>query len=212
MGKTFTQTLNSSGAFISIQYKIKSVYSMTFLQQGGISSYNDGNYVGVMRFTSMPNCKTLAVKSIKFSFTFESNDYNKNLTFYGCSLLVGKDDNKTGGDYLSGNQLGTVTVDPGKTKEITLSKTSNSTLFSNLNNYLKSASKVENICLYDSTATRLFKITSVTITIEYDEGLVYYGVNNKWQPCLVYYGVNGQWQQVIPHYGINNEWKILGGG
>lgn len=211
MSKTFTQTLNSSGSFISVQYKTINVYSTSFLQQGGISSYNDGNYVGVMRFTNMPNCKPLIIKSIKFSFTFESNDYSKTLTFYECSLFSGRDDSKTGGGYL-GNQLGSITVDTGTTKEIILSKTSNSTLFNNLNTYLKKNSKIENICLYDSTATRLFKITSVTITIEYDEGLVYYGVGGKWQPCLVYYGVNGNWQQVVPYYGVNGNWQQLGGG
>ena len=211
MSKTFTQTLNSSGSFISVQYKITNVLSTSFLQQGGISSYNDGNYVGVMRFTNMPNYKPLIIKSIKFSFTFESNDYNKTLTFYECSLFSGRDDSKTGENYL-GNQLGSITVDTGKTKEIILSKTSNSTLFNNLNTYLKKSSKIENICLYDSTASRLFKIISVTITVEYDEGLVYYGVGGKWQPCLVYYGVNGKWQQVIPFYGIDGKCQQLGGG
>ena len=211
MSKTFTQTLNSSGSFISVQHKITNVYSTSFLQQGGLSSYNDGNYVGVMRFTDMPNCKPLIIKSIKFSFTFESNDSGKTLTFYECSLFSGRDDSKTGENYL-GNQLGSITVDAGKIKEIILSKTSSSGLFNNLNTYLKKSSKIENICLYDSTATHLFKITSVTIIIEYDEGLVYYGIDGKWQPCLIYYGVNGKWQQVIPYYGINGSWQQLGGG
>lgn len=50
------------------------------------------------------------------------------------------------------------------------------------------------------------------LKITYSEGILYYGVNGKWQPCLVYYGVNGQWQQVIPYYGKDGEWKQLGGG
>ena len=211
MSKTFTQTLNSSGSFISVQHKLTDVYSTSFLQQGGLSSYNDGNYVGVMRFTNMPNCKSLIIKSIKFSFTFENKDYSKILTFYECSLFSGRDDSKKGGEYL-GNQLGSITVDAGTTKEIILSKTSNSTLFNNLNTYLKKNSKIENICLYDSTATRLFKITSVTITIEYVEGLIYYGVGGEWQPCLVYYGINNEWKQVIPYYGKDGKWQQLGGG
>lgn len=211
MSSPFKQTLESQGDFISIQHDTTTVYSTSALYQGGLSTYTKGNYVGIMRFTNMPNCKPLVIKKISFDFTFESSGYSKNLNFYKCSLLTEKDDTKNGKDYL-GDFLGTISISQGINSTVILSKTENTNLFNKLINYLKSASKVENICLYDGEIQHVYAATKIIITIEYDEGLVYYGVNGKWQPCLVYYGVNGKWQQVIPYYGVNGNWQQLGGG
>ena len=209
----FTQTLNSSENLKAIQMKATNFFwdsNYPGMYQGKKSDYTQGEYVGIMLFTKLAeiNWKTKGLKSISFSFSATGSG---NFSLYQCTEKTTLSSGKKGSDF-QGDLIGTLQHVSGD-NNFTFSKESNSEIFSNLIKYLQSSDSIQNICISDKGQTdKIYRITTITITIEYDEGLVYYGVDGKWQPCLVYYGVNGKWQQVIPYYGINNEWKILGGG
>lgn len=52
--------------------------------------------------------------------------------------------------------------------------------------------------------------TTSTVTIEYNNGIVKYGVGGAWVDCEVYYGSNGAWVQVQPYYGSGETWNEIG--
>lgn len=209
----FTQTLNSSENLKAIQMETTTFFWDTKypgLYQGVQSDWSHKEYVGILLFTEMAksNWKVRNIKSISFNFYSTASG---NFSLYQCK---DKAELSTGqkGSYYQGELIGTLKHVSGN-NNFTFSKTSNSEIFSGLVQYLQSANSVQNICISDKGQTnKIYRITTITISIEYVEGLVYYGVNGKWQPCLVYYGVNGKWQQVIPHYGVNGKWQQLGGG
>jgi hypothetical protein len=180
------------------------------LYQGVQSGWSDKEYVGILLFTEMAksNWKARNIKSISFNFYSTASG---NFSLYQCTDKVDLSTGKKG-SYYQGDLIGTLKHASGN-NNFTFSNTSNSEIFSGLVQYLQSTDSVQNICISDKGQTdKIYRITAITISIEYDEGLVYYGVGGKWQPCLVYYGVNGKWQQVIPYYGVNGKWQQLGGG
>lgn len=209
----FTQTLNSNENLKAIQMEDTDFFwdsNYPGMYQGKESDFTQGEYVGIMLFTKLSenNWKTKSIKSISFNFYATRSG---NFSLYQCKdkkeLSTGKK-----GSYYQGELIGTLEHISGD-NNFTFSKTSNDEIFSNLVQYLQSADSVQNICISDKGQTdKIYRITTITISIEYDEGLVYYGVGGKWQPCLVYYGINGKWQQVIPYYGVNGKWQQLGGG
>lgn len=209
----FTQTLNSSENLKAIQMEETDFFWDTDhpgLYQGVQSGWSDKEYVGILLFTEMAksNWKARNIKSISFNFYSTASG---NFSLYQCTDKVDLSTGKKG-SYYQGDLIGTLKHASGN-NNFTFSKTSNSEIFSGLVQYLQSADSVQNICISDKGQTdKIYRITTITISIEYDEGLVYYGVGGKWQPCLVYYGVNGKWQQVIPYYGVNGKWQQLGGG
>lgn len=54
-------------------------------------------------------------------------------------------------------------------------------------------------------------LSKLNITINYQDGVVNWGVNGEWKPCEVYYGANGEWVKCIVYYGDSGEWKQVGG-
>lgn len=214
MSSPFTQTLNSSDVLKSIQEQNNSFFwssDSPGMWQGKSADYQSGAYIGIMLFTNMQkiNWKTKRILSISFNFNFtRSGKFN----LYECNDLVELSSGKTGADFI-GSSIGNFSAVSG-TNQIILSDELNSEVFKKIVQYLQSANQVQNICLYDDTQTdKLYRMTTITITIEYETaGSLFYGINGEWKRCLVYYGNNGRWQQVIPYYGENNAWKQLGGG
>lgn len=225
MSKTFTQTVSINASGYCIQWDGYNFYNDgNYIYIGALSTYTNGPYLGILCFNNLTsNIKTWqgkVIKKITFTFKNSKTTFMKALNFYKCSQESGLIE-RTGekGQSYRGNYFGdklsgiTSTTD---TVTVVFSKDNYSTQFNNMVSYLQGGA--ENFVIYDedgddpSQNPRLTTLISVTISIEYDEGLVYYGTNGKWQPCLVYYGINGKWQQVIPYYGINGSWQQLGGG
>ena len=68
-------------------------------------------------------------------------------------------------------------------------------------------------CLYineslsgEYTANYL-QVTEASIYIEYEDAVVYFGVDGAWKPCLVFFGQDGAWKQTIPYFGVDGTWK-----
>lgn len=53
--------------------------------------------------------------------------------------------------------------------------------------------------------------TQSTLTVNYNNGVIKYGVGGAWVDCEVYYGSNGAWTQVQPYYGSGGAWVEIGG-
>lgn len=53
--------------------------------------------------------------------------------------------------------------------------------------------------------------TNSTLSVNYNNGIVKYGLNGAWVDCEVYYGSNGSWVQVQPYYGSGGVWNEIGG-
>lgn len=225
MSKVFTQTVSINDCGYCIQWDGYYFYNdNNYIYVGALNTYDDGPYLGILCFNNLNSTiKTWQGKIIKkITFTFENSNttFMRALNFYKCSqesglvIRTGEKGQSYRGTYF-GDKLSGITSDTN-TVSVTFSKDNYSTQFNNMVSYLQGGA--ENFIIYDEDGDdpndnpRLTSLISITISIEYDEGLVYYGVNGEWQPCLVYYGVNGSWQQVIPYYGVNGSWQQLGGG
>lgn len=205
------------------------------LQIGFQKDSDYGPYMIIGCFTDMPNWndKKLIISKITFSFDISSsNSFVNSLNFYKCSYVNG-----LGGYRGSSTQTGKTfrfdqSPDFGEgdfaslglfqnsqnTTTFSFSKNTNSNFFSLMKDYLTSADNVQNFVFYDEDSDpndsncKQIGVNSITIEIEYHQGLVYYGTTTGWQPCLVYYGTSSGWQQVIPYYGTSTGWQQLGGG
>lgn len=197
-------------------------------RQGACNFFNNGNtdkVVGLIGFSGLEeiNWKEKTITSIELKLMHgTAGKYTSKTFYFWPSNLQGAESHsgKKGSEFISNLEpLGSITKETPRETEITFSLPSdNSTLFNNIVNYLKQGGK-NTFCLYSDESitsgdysSNFLAITSGSITIYYEDAIVYYGVNGKWQPCLVYYGVNGKWQQVIPYYGVNGKWQQLGGG
>lgn len=213
MSKIFTQTLTSNDNLKAIQKQATHFFwdiNSPGMYQGIKKDYKQGEYIGIMLFTelSKKNWKKKNIKSISFNFFATSSG---NFSLYECVDKMDLASEKEG-SYFEGKAIGSLSHSSGN-NIITLSNNSNSEIFFNLIQYLQSADSVQNICLSDkSQVDKVYRITTITLTIEYEEGIVYYGISENWKPCLVYYGINGGWQQVTPFYGVNEKWQQLGEG
>lgn len=199
--------------------------STTDAKQGMV---NDYKRVGLIHFSDLNsiNWSTKIIKKITLklkhgeSGNYDGTEKNSKKTFgiYTSKYQTAKEETKGGKDVF-GVQLGTFTricSRNANVDDLILSSTDNETFFNNVVNYLKSSTTINTFCLYindtahisgKSYSQNYLAVTKAVISIEYEQGLMYYGTNGIWQPCLVYYGVNGKWQQVSPHYGTNNAWQ-----
>jgi hypothetical protein len=203
--------------------------SSTYARQGSSRWWdNTDKTVGLIGFSGLESIdwssKTILSITLKLQHG-EGGSYGSKTFFFWPSNLQGSDSisGKKGSEFIQNlTILGSITTQetPANTLiTFNLSSNSHQELFKNFVNYLKTGGK-NTICLYADEIVASSKnysdnylaVLGGSITINYEELIVYYGINKKWQPCLVYYGVNGQWQQVIPYYGKNGKWKQLGGG
>lgn len=53
--------------------------------------------------------------------------------------------------------------------------------------------------------------TLSTITLEYNNGIVRYGIDGAFVACEMYKAVGGTWKQVQPHKATGGEYKEIGG-
>lgn len=210
-------------------------YSSALTQDGGAARQGSTNYnsnadklVGLISFSGLEkiNWKSKAILSVTLSLKHgTAGTYGSKTFFFWPSNLQNDDtiSNKKGLEFIQNlTALGSITTqETPQNSWITfnLSSNSNSNLFTKFVNYLQTNEK-NSICLYadeivDSNkdySANYLAVVEGSITINYEEAIVYCGINKKWQPCLVFYGINEQWQQMIPYYGLEGKWQQLGGG
>ena len=190
----------------------------------------DGGLVGIINFSNITNFDwSKAVTSIKLTFTnhnWTGSTGTKEINFH-YSKIQNFNANSKGNEYLgttsgedTSSLMGTVTssLSANTAFSITLSKTSNSTLFNKMLAYFKTKGntilclyKYENILSGKTYSENFFMLNAASITITYQDAIIYYGTSSGWKPCLMYYGTSSGWKQVIPYYGTSSSWKQIGG-
>lgn len=199
----------------------KTMNSTSDAKQGMIDSYKR---VGLIHFSTLNsiNWSTKNIKKIilKFKHGSSGTHNGSDKTFCLCkSNYQSASVTSVGGKDVFGDTLGTFTRACSSNQyvdDLELSSSENTTFFDKVVNYLKSSTTINTFCLYiddtehlsgENYSANYLSVTQASIQIEYDEGLLYYGIKNNWTPCLVYYGVNNQWVQVTPYYGTSNSWQ-----
>lgn len=215
MSKKFS---GSASSLVTKSYGSKSTISTEDARQG---RYETHSYlcVGIIRFSTLTKIdwSTKVIKNISLTLTHGSsgryNGTNKTFRFWPSNYQVSNDTSVKGSAFISGQAaLGSVAKACKRNTDVSISlPADNQALFDNLVTYLKSGS-VNTICIYineslsgEYTANYL-QVTAASITIEYEDAVVYFGVDGEWVPCLVYYGQNDVWEQTIPYYGNGESW------
>lgn len=166
-----------------------------------------------MRISS-PSTHDITVVLFK---TFGSSSNWENRTNYMYQYPPNSD------DYLTSSTMGTIcqNILASKSISISISSTGNQAISldfieSDITDYGKTGenwSGTVYIGIYKSSYTTDLhwgEATTSTLSANYNNGIVKYGVNGVWQDCEVYYGVNGSWQRVQPSYATNSEYKEIG--
>lgn len=198
-----------------------------YARQGYASSDTSGynGRVGFMIFTGAGS--TLSGKTIT-NITLEIKTNNSGINIGTKTITFKKSlrqtipDNYTSsskkgtvGSTIVGDTLGSLTDNfYNNTKTITLNSSTNATLFNNLAKYFSDGNSMVLVHSGEtavapgaSYSSNYLAITSITITVTYeDAAFVYYRNNGAWVKCLVYYRNNGAWTQVNPHYRNNGSW------
>lgn len=216
--KTFTATANSNSTIGYVWYGSTewAVGSENGACQGAymVTSASKSR-VGLMVFTGAGAAlKGKAIQQITLKITCSgagSASSSKVLSF--CCAQKQTLDKTLKGSAQVGAALGTL---KGKfysnTTTHTLNKSSNTTLFQAMAAYLKEGNSA--LVIYngetsaaDGYSTNYARITSCTLTVQYNDGTVFYHKDGKWVECAVYYRKDGAWIAAVPHYRIGGEWK-----
>lgn len=213
----FTATANSSSTIGYAQYGSSSwsTGSSSGACQGAYQGTSTSkSRVGVMVFSGAGAAlKGVTIRSITLSITCAkagSGSSSKKLTF--CKANYQTLNTSVSGSAQVGDTLGTLT---GKfynnTAEHVLSTSSNSEFFSVLCAYLSAGNSV--LVLYNgetssssSYSSNYARISSITITVQYENATVYYRIGGQWVQCAVYYRLNGAWVRVAPYYRTGGAW------
>lgn len=192
----------------------------------------NGLYVGVLYFSGLDMSEKI-VKSIKFYTTCNSsaglsNTHVKKMGFYASTAqnltrtASGKGSSFVGaklGAY-SGLNLYNASNKRRNTQDTDDSddEWASSALFEDLKAYLEAGNNT--LILYStndspygsySYSRDYLYMDGFDIEIEYEEGIVNYGVGGAYKRCLAYYGVGGVWKRVMVYLGRDGEWKRTGG-
>lgn len=215
--ETFTATANSSSTIGYAQYGSSSwsTGSSSGACQGAYQGTSASrSRVGVMVFSGAGTAlKGVTIKSITLSITCASagsGSSSKVLSFRKANYQT----LNTGvaGSAQVGDPLGTLTDKfYGNTTTHTLNASSNSAFFSALSSYLKAGNSA--LVIYNgetssssSYSSNYARITSITITVQYENATVYYRTGGQWVQCAVYYRINGAWVRVAPYYRTGGAW------
>lgn len=201
-------------------FVVKSSTDSTAVEEARQGMVNGYKRVGLMQF-SLANVlwSSKVIKKITFTLTHGSsgryNGSNKTFSFYTSKYQKISDTKNIGGKSTFGDSLGTVTKACSRNTNVTITlPNDNSTLFSNIVNYIKQTG-VNTFCLYINDTAHLsgetysanyLSVTYAKIVIEYEDATVYYNNNGTWETCLVYYNDNGTWKQCIPYYNKDGTW------
>lgn len=216
--KTFTATANSNTTIGYVWYGSTewAIGSENGACQGAymVTSASKSR-VGLMVFTGAGAAlKGKAIQKITLKITCSgagSASSSKVLSF--CRANTQELDKTLKGSEQVGDSLGTLT---GKfysnTTTHTLNASSNPALFQKMAAYLKEGNSA--LVVYngetstaDGYSTNYARITSCTLTVEYNDGTVFCRKDGKWVECAVYYHRDGAWEQVVPHYRTGGAWK-----
>lgn len=215
--ETFTATANSSTTIGYAQYGSSSwsTGSSSDACQGAYQGTSASkSRVGVMVFSGAGAAlKGVTIQSITLSITCAkagSGSSSKKLTFHKANYQTLN--TSVAGSSQVGDTLGTLT---GKfynnTAEHTLSASSNSAFFTALCSYLSAGNSA--LVLYNgetssssSYSSNYARISSITITVQYENATAWYRLNGSWVQCAVYYRLNGAWVRVAPYYRTGGAW------
>lgn len=216
--KTFTATANSNSTIGYVWYGSTewAIGSENGACQGAyMMTSASASRVGLMVFTGAGAAlKGKSIQKITLKITCSgagSASSSKMLSF--CRAKKQTLDKTLKGSAQVGAALGTL---KGKfysnTTTHTLNKSSNAALFQAMAAYLKEGNSA--LVIYngetsaaDGYSTNYARITSCTLTVEYDDGTVFYRKDGKWVECAVYYRTGGAWKQVVPYYRTGGTWK-----
>lgn len=216
--KTFTATANGNSTIGYVWYGSTewAVGSENGACQGAyMMTSASASRVGLMVFTGAGAAlKGKAIQKITLKITCSgagSASSSKVLSF--CRAKKQTLDKTLKGSAQVGAALGTL---KGKfysnTTTHTLNKSSNAALFQAMAAYLKEGNSA--LVIYngetstaDGYSTNYARITSCTLTVQYNDGTVFCRRNGQWVECAVYYRKDGAWIAAVPHYRIGGEWK-----
>lgn len=216
--KSFSATANSSSTIGYARYGSSSwnIGSSSGACQGAYdTTSSSGSRVGVMVFANAgTSLKGKTITQIVFSITCSgagSANSSKVLTFKTANYQYMN--TSVSGSSQVGSSLGTLT---GKfysnTSTHTLDTSSNSSFFSALKQYLSAGNCT--LVLYNGEvcsssqeySSNYVRITSITMTVYYNDETAWYNNGGSWVECYVYYNNNGSWIQVTPYYNSGGTW------
>ena len=216
--KNFSATANSSSTIGYAKYGYSSwnTGSSSGACQGSYdNTSSSGSRVGVMVFSNAgTSLKGKSITRIVFSITCSnsgSGSSSKVLTFYTSYYQYLNTSAKASAHI--GTQLGTLTGKfYGNTSTHTLDASSNSSFFATLKQYLYNGNCT--LILYNGEvcsssqeySSNYARITSITMTVYYNDETVWYNNGGTWVECYMYYRNNSSWVQVTPYYNSGGSW------
>lgn len=217
--KTFTATANTNTTIGYARYGSSSwnVGSSQGACQGAYEGTSASqSRVGVMVFSDAGTyLKGRTITNITFSITCSgagSGSSSKVLSFRKANyqyLNTG-----VNGSAQVGSALGTLTGEfYSNTTTHTLNASSNSGFFNALCQYLYDGNCT--LVIYNGEtsgsgtgaySSNYARITSITITVTYQDATVWYRNGTQWVECYMYYRNGSTWVQVVPYYNNNGTW------